>query len=89
MPHLWVPVIFLRGCCPFLGLPGFLSLSTVDVPGQIILGWDGGGCLVPFRMFSILPALCPLDSISTKNVSRQNVPGWGTNCPQLRTTGLY
>ena len=46
MLHLWVPVLFLRECCSFLGLPGFLSLSTVDVLGQIILGWDGGGCLV-------------------------------------------
>ena len=46
MPHLWVPVLFLREYCPFLGLPGFPSLSTVDVIGQIILGWDGGGCLV-------------------------------------------
>ena len=45
MPHLWVPVLFLREYCPFLGLPGFPSLSTVDVIGQIILGWDGGAVL--------------------------------------------
>jgi len=71
---------------------GFLSLSAIDIWGQLILAVRT--CPIHCRMFSHISGLYPLDARGTtscenKNTSKhRQIFSWGQYCVWLRSTAL-